>query len=306
MNVEDLLRSSLHTEADTAAPIDNLLDTSVAKGQRKQRLRRTAAVVGTVGAMGIVGGGAVVVANLGADNSQTLKVHPGSDGTSSEPGTAWWQTWTTDRHDGPVDQTFLDNARPDYGEGAGPEAIKVWASGSESDGTDWVMFTSASTGHKVQWLQGWDGSPDYGEGAGTEDPGLTWSSFSTPTKAAHDSATDLQQWLIIVGRPGTKEIDYSPDGQDWTALEVHEGIAVYKVPGGFPPATAKVRLGDENGLYATGTPAGAGAGNQTSPPPDASATPTATPGNGSAEASPASAPPSAAGVVRVSPTPTTK
>src|ERR1043166_5596518 len=87
------------------------------------RSRRASASIGTVGAMGIIGAGAVVVADLGSDSSQSVTPSNG-DPTSSLPVTSWWQAWPTDRHDGPVDQAFLDNARPDYGDGAGFEAIQ--------------------------------------------------------------------------------------------------------------------------------------------------------------------------------------
>jgi hypothetical protein len=303
VNVEELLRNSLHSEAGNAAPIADLLDTSIEQGRRKQRVRRTATVFGTVAAMGIVGAGAVVVGNVGPSSTQTVTPSSGSDPTASEPVTPWWQTWSTDRHNGPVDATFLANARPTYDDETSPEDINVWASGTAPDGTDWVMFTSHSTGHEIEWLQGWDGSPDYGESTQTTTPGITWTSFSTPTRAAHDSGVGVQQWLIIVGRPGTTGIDYSPDGQTWRPLDVRDGIAVYKVPSGFPPAAAQVRLSDGSSVYATGAPDGAGVGDNSDASPTATADPTATPADGAA-APDANEPSNAPGVVVASPTPT--
>lgn len=306
MNVEELLRNSLHNEAGTAAPIDNLLDTSVTKGQRKQRLRRTAAVFGTVGAMGIVGAGAVVIANAGPNNSQVVKTMPGNDPTSSEPVTPWWDTWTTDRHDGPIDQTFLTNAQPQYDGESTPEAIKVWATGSEPDGTDWVLFTSKTTGHQLQALQGWNGIQDYGQGLDSKQD-MTWTSFASPTLASHNDYKLDEQWLIVVGRPGTTGISYAADGTNFTPIDVHDGIGVVKLPNGIP-ATSQVQLSDANGVYATGTPYGAGLDATTSPTPGdgaGSATPSATPGDGYAKPDSVNPPSKAPGVVvHVSPPPT--
>jgi hypothetical protein len=155
------------------------------------------------------------------------------------------------------------------------------------------MYTDPHDGNVIQYLQGWDGQPDYGESPQKEQPDLTWDSFMSPTKAAHDDYTMTSQYMIIVGRPGTTSIKYAPNGTDFTDLTVHDGIAVVPLDN-FPPATAKVQLADANGVYATGTPDGAGAGASSSPTPGpggGSSTPTPTPGDTTAEASPATSAP---------------
>jgi hypothetical protein len=243
--------------------------------------------------MGIVAAGAVVVANLGPSNTQSVKTQPGSDGSSSLPVTPWWQTWTADRHNGPVDQTFLTNAKPQYDGESAPEDIKVWATGSMPDGSVWVMFTSHTTGHEIQWLQGYDSQPDFGESTQTTTQYLTWDSFAFGTQAAHDDYHKHQTWMIVVGEPGTTDIEYAADGSHFnTPLDMHDGIGVLKLEE-YAPSGAKVQLSDASGVYATGTPMGAGAlaDNDPTPNPTATATPTATPTNGTGEATPATDPP---------------
>jgi hypothetical protein len=282
VNVEELLRRELRTDADTVAPIDDLLDRATRRGRRKLLARRAGIVVVGVAMAGVVASGSLLIANrIGAGGQQVVR--PAAGGGTTASGQPWWQTWTTGRHDGPLDRTFLTNARPTYDGTQGPEPIKVWATGTEPDGTDWVMFTDPHDGHRIQWLQGWNGQPDYGEGMPDAKPGMTWTSFSSPTLAAHDSDAVTDQWLIVVGKPGTTSIEYAADGVDYTPLTVHDGIAVLRTTG-FAPATAKVRLSDSTGVYATGTPYDAGASDpSTSPSPDGSpgtATPTPTPGDG--------------------------
>jgi hypothetical protein len=140
------------------------------------------------------------------------------------------------------------------------------------------MFTDPRNGHVMQWLEGRNNAPNYGENSGQVTPDVTWTSWTVPTQASQaDSQAKLEEWLIVVGRPGTTTIDYSPDGSTWQPIDVQNGIGVMKVTTdtGFPPATAKVRLSDASGVYATGTPAGAGA-NQPSTPPSPTGDPTAT------------------------------
>lgn len=263
MNVDDLLRSSLHRTAEATAPVDDLLAATIARGRRHQRLRRGAAVCGSVATITAATAGGFAVANLGPDTSQS--VTPGS--TSGEPtGTPWWDSWPTGRHFGPVDRSFLAAARPQYDGEAQPESIDVWATGTAPDGTDWVLFTSPTTGHALQRLQGWNGEKDYGDGQETATPDLAWTSFASPTLAAHNDYRLEQEWLIVVGRPGTTSISYAADGKTFVPMDVRDGIGVVKIDG-YIPQTAKVQLADESGVYATGTPYGAGPDPLASPSP---------------------------------------
>lgn len=275
MNLEDTLRSSLHNDADQVAVIPDLLETTIARGTRKQRVRRGAAVVGAVTAIGVVSAGAVIVADRGPSGTQTVK--PAAGGPSAGlPAVPWWDTWTPNRHNGPVNQTFLTNVRPTYGTETQPENIKVWATGSFADGTDYAMFTSPTTGHQIEWFQGWNGTPDFGESTQTTTPGISWSSFATPTLAAHNNYQLHQEWLIVVGGPGTTGIEYARDGSDFAPMTMQDGIGVLKIDG-YIPLSAKVELSDANGVYASGTPSGARPAKGAATPGAGDATPSTTP-----------------------------
>jgi hypothetical protein len=65
---------------------------------------------------------------------------------------------------------------------------------------------------------------------------------------------------------------------------VARGPDLTLLPNGFPPATARVRLFDANGVYATGTPEGAGA-DTPSPTPGSTGSPTAEPSSATVMAS---------------------
>jgi hypothetical protein len=297
VNVEDLIRSQLHDEANTVAPIDGLLETSTQLGRRKQRGRRLAVAGSSVAAAAIVVGGSLVLAGGGSNPTHTVKINPASSqhpktkakANSDADVAPWWDTWTQDRHFGPVDQAFLTNARPTYDTAKGPEPITVWASGSESDGTDWVMFTDPHDGHQIQYYQGWNGTPDYGESPQVDQPAITWDSFTSPTLDSHNDVNSTSQFLIIVGKPGTTSIKYAADGTSFVDEPVQDGISVIKVAN-FPAATAKVQLATADGVYATGTPKGAGGATNTAvtdgPPGNGpgTANPTATPTGASTEA----------------------
>jgi hypothetical protein len=286
VNVEELLRQQLHSEADAVSPIDGLLETSTRLGRRKQLGRRTAVTASGIAAAAIVVAGSVVVADSGGGTTAKVTPATGGPSTAASDSSPWWQSWTTDRHFGPADQTFLTNARPTYDVSAGPEPITVWATGSEPDGTDWAMFTDPHDGHVIQWLQGWNGQPDFGDSTQNTTPGIDWTSFASPTLAAHNDYQLSQEWLIVVGKPGTTEVQYSADGTDFTPLDVQDGIAVVKIDGSIPGA-ARVQLSDANGVYATGTPFGAGADATSSSPSPGSgpgtATPSTTPGDATRE-----------------------
>ncbi|MGN6474118.1 MAG: hypothetical protein ACTHK4_10805, partial [Mycobacteriales bacterium] len=226
------------------------------------------------------GVGVVVADNTGGGGHHKVGVATQPSGQQQVIADPWWDTWTTDRYNGGVSQAFLSNARPTYNVADGPVKITVYAAGTTADGTQWVMFTDSHDGHVMEWLQGRDDQPDYGESSGTVTPDITWTSWSIPTRASQAGAADIQQWLIVVGKPGTTAIDYSSDGTNWEPMRLEHGIAVMKITTatGFPPATAKVRLSDASGVYATGSPAGAGANapSDSPSPGPGDATPTAT------------------------------
>jgi hypothetical protein len=272
MSPEDILRSGLHDLADQVAELADLHRVAVQRGRRRRSVRRATAAGSAVLSVAAVAGVGVVVADNTGGGSSVLITPLASDTTPAAP---WWQTWPQGRHYGPVDQAF-DNYVIAHTE-AELVVPTLYAAGSQPDGTDWAMYLSDHD--QIFWMQGWDGQPDYGQEPPNADPAMTWTSWSTPTRAAHDDVTNNEQWLIIVGRPGTTEIDYSADGTAWTPLDLQDGIGVIKLDG-FPPAAAEVRLSDANGVYATGTPEGAGAGTPNpsySPTATATATPSANP-----------------------------
>jgi hypothetical protein len=286
MNVEELLRTSLHDEAQRVDPITDLLSSSVALGRRKQRVRRASLVSGSAVALAAVVGGGIAVANLSPDDRAS--VTPGTTGgsPSGSDATPWWDTWPGTRHYGPIDKPFVASARPQYDGEQQPEQIDVWATGTMPDGTDWVMFTSPTTGHALQRVQGWNGEKDYADGQDVATPDMTWTSWTSPTLAAHNDYRTEQEWLIVVGRPGTTAISYAADGTTFTAMDVRDGIGVMKIDG-YIPQTAKVQLADASGVYATGTPYGAGPDPLASPSPTEGTeggTPTPTPPNATARA----------------------
>jgi hypothetical protein len=276
MNVDELLRSSLRAEADSVTPIDDLLQSAIARGRRKQRWRRAGVAAASAGTAAVIAAAAVAVSSLGTGRTQVLTAAPGgatsrnlsSAGTPARP---WWKAWPTGRHDGKVDSAFTANVQSTE-----PKRVHDFATGTLPDGTDWELYT-IGRGTVANWVQGWNGSPDYGEAARSAQPGMTWTSFSTPTLAAHRSTNPRfnQQWLIIVGKPGTTAIEYASDGKHWKSVPVVDGIGIVKIRHGFAPAGSLVRLSDANGVYATGAPDGAGAGQ---PGSSGTATPTATPG----------------------------
>jgi hypothetical protein len=262
MNVEDIVRSGLNEVAGEAAPIPDLYSSAFRRGRRRRMTRRIATAGGvslTVAA--IVGAGAIMANGTGGSGSH--KLHPLGQGAGVQHVVAdpWWDTWTTDRYYGGITPAYLAAARPTYDVAAGPEKIDVYAAGTTPDGTQWAMFTDQSTPHVMQWLQGWDNNPDFGESSGQVTPDATWTSWTIPTRASHDGSPNLEEWLIVVGRPGTTGIDYSADGVTWHPMDLQHGIGLKKLttPTGFPPAAAKVRLTDASGVYATGAPASAGA-----------------------------------------------
>ena len=282
MNVEDLVRTSLHDAAEQAAPIPDLYATAVQLGRRRRSTRRAATAGGVAISVAAIAGIGVVVANGTAGSGHhRLHVAGHGDGAQQVVADPWWGSWTTDRYYGDVSAAYLAAARPTYDVNAGPERIRVFAAGTMPDGTQWAMFTDETSPHVMQWLQGWGDHPNFGESSGKAEPDLMWTSWSVPTHASQDGSPNLEEWLIVVGRPGTTAIDYSPDGNTWQPLDVEHGIGVMKVttPTGFPPAAAKVRMTDASGVYATGTPAGAGANAEpsASPTPDDDAAPSATP-----------------------------
>lgn len=290
MNVEDLLRSELHSDAASVAPIDNLLEVSTQRGRRKQ-LRRRTAVAGTgVAAAAIVVAGSLAIAGSGnaGPQQQVNAAHGRSTPKTATKSavTPWWTTWSKGRSFGPVDAQFLTAADPVFDTAKGPAPWTVWASGSESDGTDWAVYTTPSEHHAVNFIQGWNGQPDFGDSPQVNQPGLTWMSFESPTLANHNSTGNIwSQYLIIVGKPGTTSIKYAADGVAFKTEPVHDGITVIKL-GNFPPADAQVQLATKAGVYATGTPEGAGVNadptSSTTPDPGrGTSVPTATPSSGS-------------------------
>ena len=283
MNVDDLIRAGLHDIAEEVTPYPGLYADAVRRGRRHRAVRRTATASSAVLAVAAIAAGAVQLS--GSDGTQTVSP---SDSAQQVVTSPWWQTWTPNRLDGGLSQAFLTAARPTYDVNAGPEPITVYAGGTLPDGTQWVMFTDPTNRHVMQWLQGWNDSPDFGESTQKVTPDVSWTSWTIPTRASQDGSPNLQEWLIVVGRPGTTSIEYSPDGTTWQPVDVEHGIGVMKVatPTGFPPATAKVRMSDDSGVYATGTPAGAGANSEpsVSPTPGDGATPTATPTDATATA----------------------
>lgn len=282
MNTEDLIRSGLRDAAEQVASIPDLPETAVRRGRHRRHARRVATAGGIVLSVAAIAGGGVAIAhNTGGGGHHNVPSLGRGGQTQQVVADPWWDTWTTDRYYGGVSRAYLSNARPTYNVADGPDTITVYAAGTTADGTQWVMFTDPREGHVMQWLQGWGNQPNYGESSGTTTPYTTWTSWSIPTHAAQDGSGNVEEWLIVVGKPGTTAIDYSPDGTSWQPLQVEHGIGVMKVTTatGFPPASAKVRLSDASGVYATGTPAGAGANapSDSPTPGTASMTPTATP-----------------------------
>ena len=264
MNVDDLIRAGLHDIAEEVTPYPGLYADAVRRGRRHRAVRRTATASSAVLAVAAIAAGAVQLS--GSDGTQTVSP---SDSAQQVVTSPWWQTWTPNRLDGGLSQAFLTAARPTYDVNAGPEPITVYAGGTLPDGTQWVMFTDPTNRHVMQWLQGWDDNPNFGESTQTVTPDVSWTSWAIGTRAAHNDSLNDGRWLIVVGRPGTTSIDYSPDGTTWQPMTVDNGIGHLKIEGGFPPAAALVRLSDASGVYATGTPESAGAGQ-----PDPSASPT--------------------------------
>ena len=273
MNVDDLIRAGLHDIAEEVTPYPGLYADAVRRGRRHRAVRRTVTASSAVLSVAAIAAGAVLLSGGGG----TQTVSP-SDSTQQVVTSPWWQLWPLGRHNGAVDPHFLAAIDPDNAMN-----VQVYAAGTTTDGTQWAMYTDAADGHRVAWMDGRDGQPLVGDVPDEVDPNLTWTSWSFPTQSAEDGTSGNQQWLIVVGRPGTTQIDFSADGTNWQPLETHDGIADVFLSSGFPPATAEVRLSDASGVYAVGTPTGAGAGQ-----PDASArptpggdapTPTATPTN---------------------------
>jgi hypothetical protein len=284
MNVEDIVRSGLHDAAEQAAPIADLHVTAVQRGRRRRTVRRVATTGGVaLSVAAIVGVGVVVAGNTGGGGNHVVQVGNRGPGVQRVVADPWWQTWTTDRHFGTIDPAFLTAARPTYDGDGGPQPITVYAAGTMTDGTQWVMFTDPHDGHIMQWLQGWDNNPNFGESTQTVTPEVTWTSWSIGNLAAHNGGTNNQQWLIVVGQPGTTSIDYSADGTTWQPMDVRQGIGVVKITDGFPPATSKVRLSNASGIYAVGAPAAAGAGTEAPDGGVGTASPTPTPTDGSSE-----------------------
>ena len=292
MNVEDLMRDGLRDAAADAAPIADLHLTAVQLGRRRRLVRRLATTGSVALSVAVIAGVGVVVADsTGSGGHHVLQPTSQRSAPQQVVADPWWQTWTVGRHNGAVDPHFIAQAAPTYDTSAGPERIKVWAAGTTPDGTEWAMFSDESSPHVMQWLQGWDGDPDFGESDQVVAPERTWTSWSIPTRAAHDGVPNIEEWLIVVGRPGTTSIDYSPDGSTWQPLLTRDGIAVIKLTTatGFPPAGARVRLSDAGGSYAVGTPAGAGIDPYASPAPEngtpATKAPSATPTTATTNAS---------------------
>jgi hypothetical protein len=280
MSVEDMIRSGLQDLAEQMPPIADLPATTLRQGRRRRRARRAATAGGAIlSVAAITGVGLVAADNIGSGRSLQPAAH--GDATQHVVANPWWQTWTMDRYNGGITPAFLHAARPTYDVAKGPERIKVYAAGTLPDGVQWAMFTDETSPHVLQWLQGTDNHPNFGESPGAARPEMTWTSRALGTQVWEHDPSHPEGWLIVVGRPGTTSIEYSPDGVTWRSLEVENGIGLMKVKTstGFPPATAKVRLTDASGVYATGTPEGAGIDPdpQAHPTPGEATVPTATP-----------------------------
>jgi hypothetical protein len=122
------------------------------------------------------------------------------------------------------------------------------------------MYTASHSGSSVQWLQGLDGVSGLGHDSQAVTPDLTWTSFLANSVAKPHEMWQVHRWLIVVGKPDTTEIDYSPDGTAWRPLATHNGIAMAYIDEGWPAADAMVRLSNAQGIYAEGAPDGAGLG----------------------------------------------
>jgi hypothetical protein len=285
MNAEDLVRTSLRETAEQVAPLTGLYESAVRRGKRRRIARRTAATGAAVLSVAAITTTGVVIADHTGHGGSHRVIGPAGSGGQQVVADPWWDTWPTDRYYNHIDLAFLQAARPTYDPSGGPEKIKVYAAGTTTDGSQWVMYTDPTEGHKIEWLQGRNNKPVEGEVPDNVDAGLTFTTWSFPTQSAEDGTSGNQQWMIVVGRPGTTEIDFSPDGATWQPLDTRNGIAVLFLPNGFPPATARVRLFDANGVYATGTPEGAGA-DTPSPTPGSTGNPTAEPSSTTVMASP--------------------
>ncbi|HVT20324.1 MAG TPA: hypothetical protein VHE57_02895 [Mycobacteriales bacterium] len=261
MNVEDLVRERLHQAAEQIPPIADLPASAVEQGRRRRALRR-AAVMGGVAMAVAVSGGAVALVHNGGGSRSVIRVstapptHCPNDGAKG--GAPWWDAWADTRQQGRIDSSLVAAAsRYWYGVSKPPEPLCVYAGGTTPDGSTWIMYTASHAPHLMQWLQGLDGLDIDGHYEQTAVPDRTWSAFLAESVAGPHELWQEHRWLIIVGKPGTTQIDYSDDGSTWRPLQTHDGIAVAYVAQDRPPAASRIRLHDKQGVYAEGTPPGA-------------------------------------------------
>jgi hypothetical protein len=222
---------------------------ATARGRRRRRTHRTALVACALAAMGAAISGLVIL-HGGGSQPDRLQV-AGAGGSAPSP---WWQTWPTGRHYGAANKSFLEAIRPRYDGEQSPEQIRVYAAGTTPDGTNFALFTDQRQPHVAQWMQGWFGHPNFGAPSPVSAT-VEWMWFASPNPAEGSttaSADAIHEWLIVVGRPGTTRIEYSPAGANAVELEVRDGIGVIELARGLPPKTASVRLFDSKGEYSSG------------------------------------------------------
>jgi hypothetical protein len=245
MITEQELRTALTRDIGQVAVPADLVGGALQRGKRMRMRRRIAvSATATVSVLGI-SFGAVHIAG-GLRESDHVVVQPTHDGSSSA---AWWETWAPNRQFGPpVSDGFLSRIRPQYDGETQPEHIRVWATATMPDSTNFVVYTDKQSPHTAQWISAYDEQPNFGEATDVRDNAWLW--VAAPTASSHAHNGDMSEWLVIVGRPDTKEVDYAPDGRTWISLTTENGIGTIRLASGLPSADAKVRLSDQTGIYA--------------------------------------------------------
>lgn len=254
--IDELLREVLDADAQTHTPTADLPRRCLASGRRLRRRRQAGLVsLSLLSVAGIVAG-AVALASSSGNHSRRQIITPGHQASASvgshhanrgsqpKRSTRAWTSWPTDR---------VFGAKPASGFFHPSSRQEVFATGTMTDNTDFVVYGDPKDGNSAAYLQGWNGVGDFGQSAG-EGPGGAQSAYLTaesPTYAAHQNGGPARQWLIVVGRPGTVSASYSADGVNWQRMQVQHGIAVINLPG-IAPRASQIRLSDANGQYVEG------------------------------------------------------
>jgi hypothetical protein len=216
--LDDQVRQTLQRHADDVPAAPDLL----ANVERSAgRLRRRHVALGATGALAVVAVAVVGGLALTGSSTDTLRVAPGGDGNGTPTPTS---TPTPSPVATATGGPWLDWP---YRKGEGAEALApsgevhpLWAGQIDDDGTSIVIGQQANddgTMHSRAWV-----FPPGGDPTAYQLDGVTINDADT-----HEVSFLFgdRPCLVVVGEPGTGQIDVSADRTTYEPVETVDGVA---------------------------------------------------------------------------------